>query len=107
MRALTVLWSVSVSTKVPATNVTPTTIAREVRAKRNLWASRPLIVTLRISGRQLAHALKDAVGGRALQLVHELPVGKEDHPVGISSCAGVVGHHHHRLAHLSDRAAEE
>ena len=52
------LWSVSVRTKVPDTNVTPMTMARAVRARRSLCASRPLMVTRHMSATEVLHLLQ-------------------------------------------------
>src|SRR5580692_5296459 len=94
------LCSVSVSTKLPEMNVTPSTMASEVSASRSLWASKPLMVTLRISGAQTAHTLEDRAGRRAIQFADQFPVGQEQDPVGIRRACRVVGHHHDRLAQL-------
>ena len=50
-------------TKVPDTNMTPSTMATAVRARRSLWASRPFRVAFHISGTQQLHLLEDGVGG--------------------------------------------
>ncbi len=41
------------------------------------------------------------------QLVHHVPVGQEDHPVGEGRPPGVVGDHDDGLVELGDRAAQE
>src|SRR5580692_5321665 len=102
-----VLCSVSVSTNVPAMNVTPRTMASAVSASRSLWASSPLIVTLHMSGAQVPHPLEHRVGRRVGQLVDDLPVGQEHDPVREGGAVRVVRHHHDRLAELADRAPEE
>src|SRR5580704_4965653 len=102
-----VLWSVSVRTNVPEMKVTPSTMAMAVSTNRNLWASRPLMVTFHISVPQLLHVLQDRVGGGRGELSHDLAVGQEDHPVGIGGAAGIVGDHDDRLVELGDRALQE
>src|SRR5437660_11936400 len=94
---------VSVRTNVPEMNVTPSTIASAVNASLSLWASRPLIVTFRMSAPQRSHPLEDRVGGRLVELAHHRPVGQEDDPVGVGGAAGFVRHHHDRLAEFGDR----
>src|SRR5690242_9249496 len=98
---------VSVRTNVPEMNVTPSTIASAVSASLSLWASRPLIVTFRMSGRQRSHPLQDRIGGRLVELAHYRPVGQEDHPVRVGGTRGVVRHHHDRLAEFGDRLPQE
>src|SRR5215471_16649958 len=98
---------VSVRTNVPEMNVTPSTIASAVSASLSLWASRPLIVTFRMSGPQRPHPLQDRVGGRLVQLAHHGPVGQEDDPVRVGGAPRVVRHHHDRLAEVGDRLPEE
>src|SRR5580692_8222522 len=93
-----VLCRVSVRTNVPEMKVTPSTIASAVSASLSLWASRPLIVTFRMSGSQRPHPLQDRIGGRAPQFADHGPVGQEDDPVRVGGAPRVVGHHHDRLA---------
>src|SRR5450631_2215630 len=102
-----VLWSVSVRTRVPEMNVTPSTMASPVSARRNLWASRPLMVTFHMSAAQLLHSLQHRVGRRRHQLVHHLAVGEEDHPVGERRPPGVMGDHDDGLVELGHRATKE
>src|SRR6266705_5226828 len=103
---LKVLFKVSVKTNVPEMKATPSTIASAVSASLSLWASRPLIVTFRMSGRQRPHPLQDRVGGRLVELAHHRPVGQEDDPVRVGGARGVVRHHHDRLAELGDGLPE-
>src|SRR5580693_9134948 len=63
--------------------VTPSTIASAVSASLSLWASRPLIVTFRMSGSQRPHPLQDRIRGRLLELAHHGPVGKEEEATGV------------------------
>src|SRR5580704_12755171 len=102
-----VLCSVSVRMKVPAMNVTPSTIASAVSASRSLCASSPLIVTFHMSGPQGPHPLEHRVGGRVGELVHDLPVRQEHDPVGEGGPVRVVGHHDDRLAELVDGSPQE
>ena len=99
-----VLCSVSVSTNVPEMNVTPSTMASAVSARRSLWASRPLMVTFHMSAAQRPHPLEDRIRRRVGQLADHLAVGQEHDPVGVRGAARVVGHHDDRLAELRDRA---
>src|ERR1700761_4940450 len=99
-RLLNVLCRVSVSTKVPEMNVTPSTMASAVSASRSLWASRPLSVTFHMSGPQRPHPLQDRVGGRLVQVADDGAVGQEHHPVGVRRPARVVGDHDDGLAEL-------
>ena len=50
---------------------------------------------------------RTAVGGRFEHLVDDLPVGEEDHPVGVGGGVGVVGDHDDGLAELAHRVAQE
>src|SRR5690242_11809369 len=102
-----VLFRVSVKTNVPEMKATPSTMASAVSASLSLWASRPLIVTFRMSGPQRPHPLQDRVGGGLAELAHHGPVGQEDDPVRVGGAPGVVGHHHDRLAQVGDRLPEE
>src|SRR5450755_5073133 len=108
-----VLFKVSVRTNVPDIKATPSTIASAVSASRSLWASRPLMVTLRMSGLQGSqgpqgpHPLQDRIGGRLGQLAHHGPVGQEDDPVRIPGSPRIVRHHDDRLADFGYRSAQE
>ena len=105
-----VFCNVSVRTNVPAMNVTPSTIANDVSAKRSLWAKRPLIVTFFISGPLCPkglHALQDRSGGGLLELADHFAVRQEHHPVRIGGTVGVMGHHYDRLTQLVDGPAQE
>src|SRR5580704_13856179 len=104
---LNVLCKVSVSTNVPEMKVTPRMIASAVSASRSLWASRPLMVTLRISGSQGPHLLQDRIGGRLVELAHHGPIGQEDDPVRVRGAARVVRDHDDRLAELRDRPPQK
>ena len=88
-------------------NVTPSTMARAVSARRSLWASSPLKVTPTCQLPSVLHALEHRVGGRVGQVAHDLAVGQEHHPVGIGRAVGVVGDHDDGLAELGHRAAQE
>src|ERR1700761_1604187 len=106
-RLLNVLCRVSVSTKVPEMNVTPSTMASAVSASRSLWASRPLIVTFHMSGSQRPDPLQDGVGGGLEELADHRSVGQEDDPVRVRGTARVVRHHDDRLAELGHRTPQE
>src|ERR1700683_3113280 len=99
-----VLCKVSVSTNVPEMKVTPSTMPGAVSASRSLWASRPLMVTFRMSGPQRPHALQHRIGGRLLQLAHHGPVGQEDDAGGVGGTPRVMRHHDDRLAELGHRS---
>src|SRR5438309_1480734 len=105
--AVNVLCKVSVSTYVPEMNVTPRMIASAVSISRSLWASSPLMVTLRMSVPQGPHALEDRVGSRLLDLADDGPVGQEDNPVRVGGAPGIVGDHHDRLAYVLHRPLQE
>src|SRR5437764_3930097 len=99
---------VSVRTIVPDMNATPSITARAVSANRSLWASSPLIVTRRtVLLADVFHVVDDCLGGRILELVHDLPVGEEDDAIGVAGGDGVVRDHHDRLAEISDGLAHE
>ena len=88
-------------------NITPSTMASAVRASRSLWASSPLIVTFHTSGPQRAHVLENRVRRWAVQLVHDVPVSEEDHPVGVGRAVWIVRDHDDGLPELGDGALEE
>src|SRR6266511_4190172 len=106
---LKVAFMVSVSTEVPDTKLTPSTIASAVSARRSLWDSSPLMVAFDMarSAPELLHQVEDLVGGGVGHLVNDLAVLEEQHVVGVGGGARVVGHHHDRLAELVDRAPQE
>src|SRR5579871_573610 len=98
-RLLKLCFTVSVSTKVPAMNDTPRTMAVAVRASRTLCATRLRKVALNIgSVSQPLHVVDDLLGHRLHQVVHNTAVGQEDDAIGIRGCDGVVGHHHDGLS---------
>src|SRR6266700_2724245 len=102
-----VLCKVSVSTYVPEMNVTPRTIASAVSTSRSLCASSPLMVTLRTSASQGAHALKHRVGGGLVEFAHDGTVRQEDDPVRVGGAARIVGDHHDRLSDVAHRLLQE
>src|ERR1700722_10904061 len=102
-----VLFKVSVRTKVPAMNVTPRTMESAVSARRSLCASSPLIVTRHMSGPQGPDPLQHGVGRGPREVVDDVAVGQEDHPVGVGGAVGVVGHHDDGLTELGHRTAQE
>src|SRR5271163_2229585 len=102
-----VLCKVSVRTNVPEMKVTPSTIASAVSASRSLWASRPLIVTFRMSGPQRPHPLQDRIRGRPLQFADHAPVGQEDDPVRVRGPPRIVRHHDDRLTERGHRTPQE
>src|SRR6476646_5189917 len=94
---------VSVRTKAPATKATPRKTAKAVSRARTLRAQRllrPRLVNLLL---QLDHVVGRAGGGVA----DDLPVLQRDQPVGVGGGDRVVGDHHHRLAELVDRLAQQ
>src|SRR5439155_11450767 len=99
---------VSVRIIVPDMNATPSITARAVSAKRSLWASSPLIVTRRtVLLADVFHVVDDRLRGRVLELVDDLPVGKEDDAVGVTGGDGVVRDHHDRLTEVGDGLVHE
>ena len=94
--------------------MTPRTTASPDRISRSLRESRLFSVALiidsaptpaRVSSRFMR--VQHALGGRVAQLVDDAAVGEEDDPVGVAGGVGVVGHHHHGLAELAHRLAQE
>ena len=82
----------------PAMNEVPSTTDSTVSASRSLCAARFRNETLRIveaiarsvlrrpAGRvlvEMLHVFVDVVGAEAALVVHDLPVGQENHPVGV------------------------
>src|SRR5581483_5655442 len=108
-KRLSKVWaSVSVSTNVPATNPTPSTTDRAVRARRSLWASRPLIMTRRTAlGLQGLEPVQYPLDRGALHLVDDVAVGQEHRGVGVAGRGRVVGDHDDRLPEGVDRLAQE
>src|ERR1017187_3902181 len=94
---LKVLCNVSVRTKVPEMNVTPSTMARAVNASRSLWAKRPRRTTLFTSTAQLLHVFENRICRGREQLIDNGPVGQEDHTIGIGGSPGIVRDHHDGL----------
>src|SRR5215203_1151383 len=94
---------VSVRTKEPATKATPRKTAKVVSSARTLRAQRllrPRLVKLLL---QLDYLVRRAGGGVA----DDPPVLQGDQPVGVGGGNRVVGDHHHRLAELVDRLAQQ
>src|ERR1700716_4309009 len=86
IRPLMLCLIVSVRTKVPAMNMTPSTTASAVSARRSLWARRLFRVafsTRRLSPEGL-HLVEHQLGRRAVHLADRLPVHEEDRPVGVA-----------------------
>src|SRR6478752_10341834 len=121
---LKLLLRVSVKINVPATNATPRTIANALIPIRSLWAKRLFRVARSTSGHRVCdgnradgpalmlriealHPVEDPIGGRLGHLVHDLPVGQEQHAVRVSGGGRVVGDHHDGLAELPYRPPEE
>src|SRR6478736_3336840 len=94
---------VSVRTKEPATKATPRKTAKLVSRARTLRAQRLLRPRLVKPLLQLDHVVGRAGGGVA----DDLPVLQRDQPVGVGRGDRVVGDHHHRLAELVDRLAQQ
>ena len=93
------LFIVSVSTNVPATKPTPSTIEMTVSASRQLAGEEPLQGGAKQrSALQRLQPVQDPSRGRLTHLVDDVPVGEEHDPIGVAGRAGVVGHHHDRLA---------
>src|SRR5271154_3145916 len=106
-RVVNVLWRVSVRTKVPEMNVTPSTMAMPVSTSRSLCARRPLMVTFHMSAPQLLHVLEHRVGRGGGELSDDVAVGQEDDAIRVGGPARVMGDHDDRLVELRDRAAQE
>src|SRR4030088_468803 len=100
---------VSVRTKVPAMNMTPSTTASAVSARRSLWAMRLLRVAF--STRRLApeglHLVEHQLGRGAVHLADHPSVHEEDRPVGVAGGDRVVGDHDHGLAKLPHRVLHD
>src|SRR5579862_9000725 len=90
--------TVSVSTNVPATKATPSTIERAVSARRTLCAARLFSVALSTSPLHALHVVDDARRRRRRHLVHDPPVAEEHDALRVRRGDGVVGHHHDRLS---------
>src|SRR5215213_6115634 len=94
---------VSVRTNEPATKATPRKTAKAVNRARTLRAQRllrPRLVNLLL---QLDYVVRRAGSGVA----DDLPVLQRDQPVGVGGGGRIVGDHHHRLAELVDRLAQQ
>ena len=103
-----VLCSVSVSTNVPAMNVTPSTMASAGQHQAELVGQQPLDGDPpHVRAPMRADALEHRVRRRVGELVDDLAVGEEDDPVGVRRPAGVVGDHDDGLAELGHRPAQE
>ncbi len=74
---------VSVNTKEPDTKATPMTMAREVRTSRTLLIRSPARATLSMSVPERLHGVEDRVCTRIMELVDDVAVVEEDHPVGV------------------------
>src|SRR6187200_785505 len=94
---------VSVRTKEPATKATPRKTAKLVSAARTLRAQRLLRPRLVKPLLQLDHFVRRAGGG----VVDDPAVLQGDQPVGVGGGDGIVGDHHHGLAELVDRLAQQ
>src|SRR4051794_33593432 len=108
-----VLLSVSVSTRVPATNATLIATATVVSSNRNLRAKMLLRATrsmcLQPRGHRLEgrHLVEDRLCGRGGKAVDDAAVGEEQDAVGVAGRARVVRHHDDGLAEVVRRVAEE
>src|SRR6478609_3961642 len=106
-----------VKTIEPATNATPSTIANAESSRRSLRAKRLRQVTRHTSGafagrRRLArgallHLVQQLLAVGAAELVDDLAVGEEDHPIGVRRRHRVVGHHHDGLTAVVHARAEQ
>src|SRR6187402_1366356 len=94
---------VSVRTNEPATKATPRKTAKLVSRARTLRAQRLLRPRLVKPLLQLDDFVRRAGGGVA----DDLPVLQGDQPVGVGGGDRVVGDHHHRLAELVHRLAQQ
>src|SRR5262245_53209922 len=104
--------TLSVRTNAPTTNATPSVTETRVSAKRSLWPRRLLSVMRTMGGRtsraaEALHLVEHRVGARIAHLVEDAAVDQEHHTVRARRGAGVVGHHHDRLAELVDRGLHE
>ena len=96
----------SVKTKTATVNVTPSGTAIRVSRNRHLFAPTFLKVSFRsVIGAvaEGAHVVEDGVGGRIGELVDDVAVGEEHHPVGVGGGHRVVGDHHDGLAEVARR----
>src|SRR4051794_3715737 len=98
----------SVSTKVPATNATPSAMDSDVRKSRSLCVTKPRIATRNMwSAPQVLHVVKDAVGRRVVHVVDYPAVGEEQDVIGVRRGDRVVGDHHGGLAELARGPLQE
>src|SRR4051794_880480 len=98
----------SVSTKVPATNATPSAMDSDVSRSRSLCAVSPRIATRNIgSAPQVLHVVENAGGGRVVHLVDHAAVGEEQDVVGVRRSDRVVRAHHDGLAELTRGPLQE
>src|SRR5579871_2354853 len=100
-------FTVSVSTNVPATKATPSTMAMAVRARRTLWAARLRSVARSTSVPHALHVVDDPLRRRLRHLVDDAPVGEEHDAVRVRRGHRVVGHHDDGLAPRAHRRAQE
>src|SRR6478735_5136426 len=106
-----------VKTIEPATNATPRTIAKAESSRRSLRAKRLRQVTRHTSvalagrgglaGGELLHLVQHLLTVGPTELVDDLAVGEEDHPIGVRRRHRVVGHHHDGLAAVVHARAEQ
>src|SRR5918995_1636938 len=104
-------------TSTPERKATPSTIDRPLMTSRSLRASRLRRVSRNISGGlcgdgrreglERRHVLEDLLTVGLVDLVDDLAVGEEDHPVAVRRGYGVVGNHHHGLPELVHAAPQE
>src|SRR3954451_20058973 len=87
---------VAVRTKVPAMKATPSTTEMHVEIRRRLWAhsDRKVSRNMGCSVAEGLHEVHDVLGARVVQLVDDLAVGEDQHPVRVGGGHGVVGDHH-------------
>ena len=96
------------STNVPAMNATPSTIGDD-------RGEQPALVLpegaegdpQHQASPEALHAVEDLLGGGLGQLVDDLAVGEEQHPVGVGRGHRVVGDHHDGLAEVGHGLAHE
>jgi hypothetical protein len=67
----------------------------------------PSTIARQAATRQLPQGAEHGLRRRVEQLTGKLAVGKHHDAVRVRRRERVVGHHHHGLAELADRAAQE
>ena len=91
---------------MPATIITPSTIASEVRTVRSLRSERLRNAIAPISRRRFIRS-RTCSGLPAGRVADDPPVDEHQDPVGDRGGGGVVGDHDHGLAELVDRRPQQ